>query len=72
MRTRKVTTTYFALSLVAVAFVPLPVVEAQSKDSGKHLEAAALFKRRCQSCHAVPDPEQAQDAAWLDQVNRTA
>ena len=34
--------------------------------------AATLFKRKCQSCHTVPDAKHELDRAWLDQVKRTA
>ena len=34
--------------------------------------AATLFKRKCQSCHTVPDTKHEFDRAWLDQIKRTA
>lgn len=34
--------------------------------------AATLFKRKCQSCHTVPDTQHELDRAWLDQIKRTA
>ena len=34
--------------------------------------AATLFKRKCQSCHTVPDTRHELDRAWLDQIKRTA
>ena len=35
-------------------------------------DPAEVFRTRCASCHAVPDPNRATDAAWLGQIPETA
>ena len=34
-------------------------------------DAGTLFRKRCASCHEVPDKTLATDRAWLDQIRRT-
>jgi len=34
-------------------------------------DPAALYRGRCATCHAIPDPGLRTDRAWLDQVHRT-
>jgi len=35
-------------------------------------DPAEVFRSRCASCHTVPDPRRASDAAWLGQIPETA
>lgn len=41
-------------------------------EGGHGAGPGAVFRERCASCHAVPDPALRTDRAWLDQVRRTA
>ncbi len=50
-------------------------LEKKSDITHEHFDqhaAATLFKRKCQSCHTVPDTRHELDGAWLDQIKRTA
>lgn len=62
-----------ALSLAMALGLGLlrPPRAAEAEDKPEP-EVARMFKHRCASCHAVPDPDVRTDRAWLDQVKRTA
>ena len=54
--------------LVTGALLPAPETAHADGDD----DPAAIFRDRCASCHAIPDPALHTDLAWLDQVNRTS
>ena len=49
-----------------LGFLLLAPLTAVAGDS-----AGEVFRARCATCHAIPDPALRTDRAWLDQVNRT-
>ncbi|MHC4957725.1 MAG: hypothetical protein ACYTGN_05060 [Planctomycetota bacterium] len=59
------------LALV-VALATAALLHAPASEGGESDDAAKLFAARCATCHTVPDPGVRTDAAWLEQVDRTA
>jgi mono/diheme cytochrome c family protein len=65
----------FLLSGAAGRAFPQEKPEGKKAQDERHLDREAVakhFKGHCQPCHAVPDPAQEYDRAWLDQIHRTA
>lgn len=57
--------------LLLLLCLPSALCCAQS-DSNALAKAGKLFKNACTTCHLPPDPAQALDRAWLNQLKDTA
>jgi cytochrome c5 len=52
--------------------IPHAAAAAALAAAAEDTAPAAVFGKRCASCHAVPDPGLPADRLWIDQVRRTA